>query len=409
MKTTYCSIITIGDELLIGQTIDTNSAWIAQQLNAIGIWVKRRVAIGDTREAILETMEAEGEQSDLVIITGGLGPTSDDITKPTLCEFFNSRLIQHEEVLEHVTQLFQSRNRPLLDVNLRQAMLPDNCRVLFNEVGTAPGMWFEKQGKIYISLPGVPYEMQHIMSERVLPQLVTAFPLGDIKHRTLVTSGEGESFIAHRLIEFEEQLPASIKLAYLPKLGVVKLRLTGSHVSEEKMDQLFNQLKHILENIVVAEEDTEPENVVYDLLLEFDETLAIAESCTGGRLCSRITSIKGSSQVFKGGIVPYAVESKINVLGVDQQLIEEHDVISRETVLAMAEHCRSLFKSTYGLSVSGHLEKQDEGETIVWIGLSAEGRSFSKRVKVFYDREKNATLVCNTALNLLRLFILEAD
>ena len=202
MKSVYCSIITIGDELLIGQTIDTNSAWIAQQLNTIGIWVKRRVAVGDVKQDILQALNQESEQSDLIIITGGLGPTADDITKPLLCEYFGGTLIQNKEILEHVTNIFTIRKRPMLEVNLKQAMVPDNCTVLFNEVGTAAGMWFEKNNKVFISLPGVPFEMQHIITERALTKLKNYFTTPVILHRTLVTSGEGESFLANRLIEF---------------------------------------------------------------------------------------------------------------------------------------------------------------------------------------------------------------
>ncbi len=406
MNSVFCSIITIGDELLIGQTIDTNSAWIAQQLNNIGIWVKRRVAVGDVKQDIIQALDQESEQSDLIILTGGLGPTADDITKPLLCDYFGGTLIQNKDILDHVTQIFTSRKRPMLDVNLKQAMLPDNCTILFNEVGTAAGMWFEKNDKVFISLPGVPFEMQHIMSERALPKLKTHFTTPIILHRTLVTSGEGESFIANRLIDFEQKLPAYIKLAYLPKLGVVKLRLTANDIEPAEIETHFNELKSVLSSITVADTDIELEEAINQLLRQRKETLSIAESCTGGQLCARITSIKGSSDIFKGGYVPYSIESKINVLGVNKPTIETHDVISEQTVLEMAEQCRLRMNSTYALSVSGHLEKQ-EGETIVWIGLSKNGKTSAKKIHVFYDREKNGVLVTNNALNLLRLFILE--
>ncbi len=406
MKSIHCSIITIGDELLIGQTIDTNSAWIAQQLNEIGIWVKRRVAVGDIKEDIVNALNQESDSADLIILTGGLGPTADDITKPVLCEYFGSTLIQNSEILKHVTALFTIRKRPMLDVNLKQAMVPDNCAILFNEVGTAAGMWFEKNRKIYISLPGVPFEMQHIISTKALPALKKYFTTPSILHRTLVTSGEGESFIANRLTDFEHKLPSYIKLAYLPKLGIVKLRLTASDIEPNEMNLYFNEMKLILQNITVADTDSEIEQVIYALLHQRNETLSIAESCTGGRLCAAITSVKGSSTIFKGGYVPYTIESKINVLGVAKQTIETHDVISSETVIEMAERCREKMNSTFALSVSGHLEMQEKN-TEVWIGLSKKGKTISKRMSVFYDREKNAVLVTNTALNLLRLFIVE--
>ncbi len=405
MKSVYCSVITIGDELLIGQTIDTNSAWIAQQLNKIGIWVKRRVAVGDVKEDIMQALDQESEQSDLIIITGGLGPTADDITKPLLCEYFGSTLIQNKEILDHVTNLFSIRKRPMLDTNLKQAMVPDNCTILFNEVGTAAGMWFEKNKIVYISLPGVPFEMQHIMTERAISKLKSHFITPVILHRTLVTSGEGESFVANRLIDFEAKLPPYIKLAYLPKLGIVKLRLTASDIDTNEIDTYFHELKIILANITVADTDIELEEAIYNLLIKRNETLSIAESCTGGLLCSRITSIKGSSNIFKGGYVPYTIESKINVLGIDKMTIETHDVISEAVVVEMAEHCRKRMNSTYALSVSGHLEKQ-QGDTVVWIGISKEGKNLAKKMNVFYDREKNGVFVTNNALNLLRQFIL---
>jgi len=406
LKSVNCSIITIGDELLIGQTIDTNSAWIAQQLNTIGIWVKRRVAVGDLKDDILSALDEENKHADLIILTGGLGPTADDITKPLLCEYFGGQLIEDKEILEHITRIFTTRKRPMLDVNLKQAMVPDNCTILFNEVGTAAGMWFEKNNTVYISLPGVPYEMQHIMSERAIPKLKDFFQTPSILHRTLVTSGEGESFIAARIHDFEEQLPSYIKLAYLPKLGSVKLRLTASDIQEDEIEKHFEKLKTLLKNITVSDEDIDIEEAINRILLSRNETLSIAESCTGGQLAARITSIKGSSNIFKGGLVPYSIESKINMLGVKKETIETYDVISSETVIEMAERCREKLHSTYALSVSGHLEKQ-ENETIVWVGLSKEGRTFSKKVNVYYDREKNGVFVGNTALNLLRLFILE--
>ena len=294
----------------------------------------------------------------------------------------------------------------MLEVNLKQAMVPDNCTVLFNEVGTAAGMWFEKNNKVFISLPGVPFEMQHIITERALTKLKNYFTTPVILHRTLVTSGEGESFLANRLIEFEATLPAYIKLAYLPKLGIVKLRLTASDIEAIEIDSYFNELKIILANIAVADTDIELEEAIYKLLIERNETLSIAESCTGGQLCARITSIKGSSAMFKGGYVPYSIDSKVNVLGVNRKTIEQDDVVSEAVVIEMAEQCRTQMNSTYALSVSGHLEKQ-QGETIVWIGLAMEGKTLAKKMNVFYDREKNNVFVTTNALNLLRQFILQ--
>lgn len=406
MKEILCSIITIGDELLIGQTIDTNSAWIAQQLNAIGIQVIRRVAVGDVKDAIIQALDEEKKRVDIVILTGGLGPTSDDITKPLLCEYFNGTLVENEEVLKHVMSIFAKRNRPILASNVRQAMLPNTCQILFNEVGTAPGMLFEQDGKIFISLPGVPFEMQYIISTHVLSLLKEKFVAPNIIHRTLVTSGEGESFIANRLTDFEKELPKHIKLAYLPKLSIVKLRLTAINVDPKEIDVYFHSLKNILANIVVADTDIELEQELAQILTENKKTMSIAESCTGGYVASIMTSMKGSSAYFKGGMVPYSIESKIAVLGIHADTITSYTAVSEQTVQEMAEQCRLKFKSDYAISISGYLEKNDANNE-VWIAVASTKEIKTKKIIVPYDREKNRILASNTALNLLRLFILE--
>ena len=399
-------IITIGDELLIGQTIDTNSAWIAQQLNPLGILVKRRIAVGDEKEDILDALNEARKLSDIIIITGGLGPTSDDITKPLLCEYFGGKLVLNEQVLAHVQSIFAKRNRPMLQSNTNQALVPDVCEVLFNEVGTAPGMLFKQAGKLFISLPGVPFEMQHIMTNHVIDRIREAFQGPTITHRSLVTSGEGESFVAERLKTFEDNLPPSIKLAYLPKLNMVKLRLTGIDALEDDLNARFEELKDKLSDIVVGEGDIEIEDMIHQILIQTNKTISIAESCTGGHIAARITSMKGSSNYFKGGIVPYAVESKINVLGIDVNIIDRTTVVSEETAITMALQCRKKFNTNYALSTTGYLEKGDHNNE-VWIGLSSEKHSFAKKIITPYDREKNTILATNTALNLLRIFILE--
>ncbi len=404
-KPIHATIITIGDELLIGQTIDTNSAWIATKLNEIGIHVKRRIAVGDVKEDIESALTEESQRCQLIIITGGLGPTADDITKPLLCEYFDGKLVENQEVLAHVKSIFEKRNRPMLESNLKQAFVPNTCTVLFNEAGTAPGMWFEKNEVVFISLPGVPFEMEHIMTLHALPKLKAHFVTPHIYHRTLITAGEGESFIANRLVDFENQLPHTIKLAYLPKLGGVKLRLTSHLCTAAEIDQWFQQLQSILADIVIAAEDIELEEVVFSLLQSRKATLSIAESCTGGLLSAAITSIKGASNIFTAGIVPYATNMKVNLLDIPAELIEQYGVISAETAEAMAKNCLHKTQSTYALSVSGHLEKQKD-ETYVWIGLADQHRCIAHKVPVFYGRKKNAVFVVNTALNLLRKFML---
>lgn len=406
MKNIYCSIITIGDELLIGQTIDTNSAWIAQQLNPIGVQVKRRVAVGDNKEDIIHALNEEQKHAKIILITGGLGPTNDDLTKPILCDYFGSTLVMNEAVLKHVTSFFERRKRPMLAINNNQALVPNNCEVLFNEVGTAPGLLFEKDDTLIIALPGVPFEMQYLVSTHVLSKISKKYRRPNFIHRTLITAGEGESFVANRLIDFERTLPENIKLAYLPKLGMLKLRLTGTEISETDIEQHFSELKNILANIFVADQDIELEEQIGILLKEKNKTLCVAESCTGGYIAAKITSIKGSSHYFKGGIVPYSIESKKNLLDVNAHTIETTTVVSEATALEMAQNCLQKFNADYALSITGYLEKNDHDNQI-WIAFANKKFSTAKMITVPYDREKNTVLAVNSALNLLRLFILE--
>jgi|694.fasta_scaffold78043_2 nicotinamide-nucleotide amidase len=400
-----CSIITIGDELLIGQTIDTNSAWIAQQLNPIGIQIKRRVAVGDVKTEIWQSLSQEIELSDIVIITGGLGPTADDITKPLLAEFFETELVMNEKVLQHVESFFAKRNRIMLESNRNQALVPSNCEVLFNEYGTAPGMLFRKNDKMIFSLPGVPFEMKYLMTASVIPSLQANCKTTNFIHRTLVTGGEGESFVAERLKDFEARLPAEIKLAYLPKLGILKLRLTGQNIEEPILEKYFLELQDILRNILIATEDIEIEAQIGKLLLASTATLSVAESCTGGGISALLTSVKGASVYFKGGFVVYQNETKIKTLGISKLSLEQHGAVSESTAIAMAMQCREKCKTDFALSITGYLEK-GENENEIWIGLSSANQNFAYKINTPYDREKNTILASNTALNLLRKFIL---
>lgn len=404
-KFNKCAILTIGDELLIGQTIDTNSAWIAQQLNPLGIEMIQRIAVGDSKSAIRDGLNYIRQTADLIFITGGLGPTSDDITKPFLCEYFGGELVCNDAVLNHVRHYFESRKRVILESNLRQAWVPDCCEVLFNQVGTAPGMWFENNGQIFISLPGVPFEMQHIVSEIVLPKLKPLCGLQNIQHRTIITCGEGESFIAERLKTFEQELPSYIKLAYLPQLNLVKLRLSSSDDNKE-IDSYFKKLQQILANILVATEDIELERLLARILTERKESVSIAESCTGGHLAAKITAIKGASVFFKGGMVPYSIESKINVLGVPEILIEKHSAVSQEVVESMTLNCRSLYQTDYAIAISGYLEKGDH-DNEVWIGLSSSTKLESFKIHVRFDRQRNTIVTLTVALDALRKFIIK--
>jgi len=306
MKTVNASIITIGDELLIGQTIDTNSAFIAQELNKIGVWVRRRVAVGDVWDDIWNALDEEGRQSDIIIITGGLGPTADDITKPLLCKYFGGKLVIDEKVLEHVKYLFEKvfrRPGPILERNLKQAEVPDNCIVLHNARGTAPGMLFNKDRKPFISLPGVPHEMKGLMVNEVIPRLKETFTMPAIVHLTALTFGQGESFIAELLKDFEATLPSHIKLAYLPNYGMVKLRLTSIGEKKEDVEKeltpWFEKLQELVKEYLVSNEDEGLESVIGKILKAKHKTIATAESCTGGYIAHLITSVAGSSAYYK--------------------------------------------------------------------------------------------------------------
>lgn len=416
MKEIFCSIITIGDELLIGQTIDTNSGWMAQQLNTIGIPVLRRVAVADERNAIYNALEEESRKVDLILITGGLGPTSDDITKPVLAEYFGGKMEINEAALENLKRFFSARGLPLKEVILQQAMLPDTCMPILNKRGTAPGMWFEKDGKIFVSMPGVPHEMKGIMTDYVLPRLQEIFKMPAIIHKTLITVGMGESLVAERLKEFEENLPANIKLAYLPGYALLKLRLTGKSGEDallaSRMETQFTRMKTLLSDIAAAEEDIGLELVAGRLLKERDQTLCTAESCTGGYIAHLITSIPGSSVYFKGSVVSYANEVKINVLKVNAGTIELHGAVSEETVREMAAGALNLLQTGYAIAVSGIMGPDggtpEKPVGTVWIAVGSWNKMITRQYHLRYDRERNIQMTATYALDMLRKFILES-
>jgi nicotinamide-nucleotide amidase len=400
MANTLASIITIGDELLIGQTIDTNSAFIAQAINSIGIDVQRRVAVGDEKPAIVNALDEEIAKSDIVFITGGLGPTADDITKPLLCEYFGGKLVVDENVLAHVRGIFEKRTRPFLERNLKQAEVPDNCKVLRNRMGTAPGMLFEKDGKIIIAMPGVPFEMASIMTDEVVPYLQKNIVSDALIHHSVITAGEGESFIAERIKDIEEALPAYIRLAYLPGAGIVKLRLSGRGSDRAKLTVELGKwqtmLAERLANIVIALEDIPLEQLIGQALLKKKATLSLAESCTGGMVGHYITQVPGSSRYFKGSIICYQNEIKEHLLGVPKETIDEFGVISQQTAIAMAEQARKVMNADYSFSVTGLLSPSDEEERVpvgtVWMAVSSADKTFSKEFHFHHDRHRNKEL-----------------
>jgi nicotinamide-nucleotide amidase len=350
MNLIQATIITIGDELLIGQVIDTNSAFIAQSLSKIGIPVTSRIAVGDNKADIINALDTASQKSKIIILTGGLGPTADDITKPLLNEYFGGKMIIHQPSLDHITHIFETiHKRPMIDRNRKQAEVPDVCEVLFNEKGTAPGMLFKKEGVYYFSLPGVPHEMRWLTENQVIPVIQKAFSSHFIAHRTLLTAGIGESFLAEHIAHFENALPASIKLAYLPNIGMVRLRLTGSGQDEKALDKelntQFEALKKAVNEYLVTDADETMEMVVGNLLKQKKQTVSTAESCTGGLIASKITEISGSSDIFKGSIVTYSNNIKEQELGVNKQTMIDNGVVSIEVVNEMLDGVLKKFEN----------------------------------------------------------------
>jgi nicotinamide-nucleotide amidase len=402
------SIITIGDELLIGQVIDTNSAWMAKALNRIGIPVMRRVAVGDNRNSIVEALKSESMNADVVLMTGGLGPTADDITKPLLNEYFGGNLVKNESVERHLETLFeQVLKRPLTERNRQQAMLPDVCEPLFNRLGTAPGMWFEHEGKSFISLPGVPAEMKALMEEEVMPRLINKWKITPIEHRTLVTFGVGESVLADQLIDFEKELPHPLSLAYLPNHGLVRLRLTDrSGTSSDLLDLQFEKLKQMLGNQIIATEDMTMEEIVGRLLLANEQKVATAESCTGGYIAHLLSRIPGASRYYEGSMVTYSYQAKEDMLGVSHDTLIEHGAVSEAVVREMALGLLKHTQADYTIAVSGILGPSgglpDKPVGTVWMAIGHGNRTFSRKHHFRFDRAKNIELTAMYALNFLR-------
>ncbi|WP_220494748.1 CinA family nicotinamide mononucleotide deamidase-related protein [Lacibacter sediminis] len=409
----YASIITIGDELLIGQTIDTNSAWMAQELNKIGVWVKRRVAVGDSRKDIWQALDEESQSAQIILITGGLGPTADDITKPLLCDYFAGKMVVNEMVLEHVTAIFRRLNRPIIERNMKQAEVPDVCTVLMNKRGTAPGMLFRKGNCIYISMPGVPHEMKGIMTDEVLPLLKREYKMPFILHRTLLTAGVGESFIAEKISAWEEGLPSDIKLAYLPNYGMVRLRLTATGANKEQLDEqldhLFAELHVLVKEWLIVAEDIPLEQALGNLLLSRKKTMATAESCSGGYIAHLITAIPGSSEYFKGTVVAYAYDVKEDVLGVQHSTLETKGAVSEETVTEMLNGLLQKTTADYGIATSGVMGPgggtDDKPVGTVWVAVGSREKMIAKRLHFRFDRLKNIELTATNALLMLFQFI----
>ncbi len=403
------SIITIGDEILIGQIVDTNSVYIASRLNTIGGRVTAKVSIGDDSEQITSTLESELSRNDIVIITGGLGPTKDDITKSTLAAYFNTQLVLNEEVSRHVEHLMELRGVEYNLLNQAQAMLPESCTVLFNAHGTAAGMWFESGEKIVISLPGVPFEMKALIDTQVLPRLKERFNARENIHRTMITAGLAESILAERIAEWEEALPHYIKLAYLPSFGRVRLRLSayeteGGAVREE-IDAHFAELEKSLESYFIGYESASVEEILHHKLTAQGATLAVAESCTGGNIAAKFTAMAGASAYFMLGAVTYSNSAKEQVLGVDTALIEQYGAVSESVAVAMAEGARRIAGSTYAIAttgIAGPTGGSDEKPIgTVWFGIATPERSYAVMRMCGTEREQVIGRATTEAIMLL--------
>lgn len=409
-------IITIGDEILIGQIVDTNSAFLGKEFNKVGISIYQITSIQDDKAHILKALKEAEENADIIIITGGLGPTKDDITKHTLCEYFNDSLVEDKAVLANVEQIFSKYNRPLLDVNKQQALVPSKCKVLMNHNGTAPGMWLEKNGKVFVSLPGVPYEMKALISDQVIPELIKQFKFPYIEHKTILTYGLGESALAERIEAWENHLPSFIKLAYLPSLGRVRMRLSGKSFDKTKLEnEIQNQVNLLLPQIVDVfvgyEEDESIEAVIGKQLTEKGKTVAVAESCTGGHIAKSFTANAGASAYFKGSVVSYATESKVNILKVSAEDIKTHSVVSKVVAETMAKNVRRLFNSDYAISTTGNAgpSKGDSDAEVgtVWIAIATKDNVYSEVFNFGNHREKVIVRATNKAFEMLKKEILK--
>ncbi|WP_194768023.1 competence/damage-inducible protein A [Tamlana sp. I1] len=405
-------IITIGDELLIGQVIDTNSAFIAKHLNKIGVSVYQITSIQDDKEHILNALKEAENNVDIIILTGGLGPTKDDITKKTIAEYFNDTLVLEPSVLKNIESIWSQHVRTqLLQVNKDQALVPSQSKVLMNTLGTAPGMWMEKDEKVFISLPGVPYEMENLIQNEVIPKLKKKYKCPYILHKTLLVYGIGESALADRIEVWEDALPSHIKLAYLPSLGLMRLRLStkgfdGEFLKKEVQNQIDQVIPLIKEEFAgLEDEEGSVEIIIAKQLTKIGKTLAIAESCTGGSVAERFTANPGASAYFKGGLVTYSTESKINVLKVSKSKIDQFSVVSAQVAEAMARNARKLFQSDYGVATTGNAgpEKGDSDAEVgtVFIAIATENGVYSQEFNFGNSRIKVVNKAVNKALEML--------
>ncbi len=414
MKNVTAEVITIGDEILFGQITDTNTQWMSAALDKIGVRTVRKSSIGDDRPEILKLLDESISRADIILITGGLGPTKDDVTKKTLAEYTGDTLVRNALALEHVTGFFRKLGKEINELNSQQADLPSRCVYLHNAVGTAPGMWFNHQGKVIVSLPGVPFEMKYLLENEVIPRIREAYERPVIIHKMIRTAGIGESWLAERVETWEDQLPQHIRLAYLPGLSQVRLRLTGTGPDEQKLrDEIDNEIAKVLPVIsefIYGEGDEELELSIARLLLSENATLSTAESCTGGYLAHSITANAGSSAYYLGSVISYSNQAKMDLLGVKEETLMSYGAVSEETVIQMAEGARRVLKTTYALSTSG-IAGPDGGTSekpvgTIWMACAGPNGTVARKIISTKDRLTNIQYGSKVALNLLRKVIL---
>ncbi|OEK01833.1 competence/damage-inducible protein A [Roseivirga sp. 4D4] len=410
MKKVLAEILTIGDEILYGQITDTNSQWMSAELDELGVKVIRKTTVGDTELDILEAFAQAEERADIVLITGGLGPTNDDLTMPMLAHYFGSEIIMNQDVLEHVQDFFERRGRTFTELNRRQALVPEIAEVLHNDLGTAPGTWYERNGKVFVSMPGVPHEMKNLMKKLVIPKLRDFFQTPVIYHKLVKTVGIGESFLADKIKDWEDSLPDHISLAYLPSVGHVKLRLTAvghdRQILKEEVQSKIDALLPLAEKYIYGYDDMTLEKAIGEMLLAQDKTLALAESCSGGYVQHKITTIAGSSEYFQGGVVPYHNDHKINLLGVKPETLEAHGAVSEACVKEMAEGVRKAFNADIGAATSGIAGPgggtPDKPVGTVWIAYADGNQTVAKKLQLTQNRLLNIELTEISVLNLVR-------
>ena len=412
----YAEIITIGDEILIGQILDTNSKWMAEELNKIGVSVYQITSIQDSKDHILKALKEAQSHADIVILTGGLGPTKDDITKLTLAEYFQDTLVLKEEIVSHIKALFKKINYPFTEVNRNQALIPSKCIPLKNELGTAPGMWFFNENKVVISLPGVPFEMKGLMTNEVLPKLQQTFKMPYILHKTILTYGMGESMLAAKIEDWENNLPAFIKLAYLPSFGKVRLRLSAKGTYKELLESTITneveKLFKLIPEIIIGFDDSETLEVAIGKLLTVKKsTIATAESFTGGTIAKMLTSVPGASNYYVGSVVAYQATIKISELGVSKATIKKHSVVSKEVALEMAKGIQQKFKTDYAIATTGNAgpttDITDNTVGTVFIAIATPKKILVEEFNFGKPREKVIERASNKALELLRKEILK--